>query len=66
MKEADRAQSNAGRRKVPISAILRGFLAARIAACGYSGSDRFFGLATGARTFDPSKLTKRADRAWRA
>lgn len=59
-------KSDAGRRKVPISAILRDFLDARLADCGYSGSDRFFGLATGARTFDPSKLTKRADRAWRA
>lgn len=59
-------KSNAGRRKVPISAILRDFLDARIADCGYSGSDRFFGLATGVRTFDPSKLTKRADRAWKA
>jgi integrase len=58
-------KSDAGRRKVPISAILRDFLDARIADCGYSGSDRLFGLATGARTFDPSKLTKRADRAWR-
>jgi integrase len=58
-------KSDAGRRKVPISAVLRDFLDARIAACGYSGSDRLFGLATGVRTFDPSKLTKRADRAWR-
>lgn len=57
-------KSNAGRRKVPISAILRDFLDARIADCGYSGPNRMFGLATGARTFDPSKLTKRADRAW--
>jgi integrase len=58
-------KSDAGRRKVPISAVLRDFLDARIAACGYSGSDRLFGLATRVRTFDPSKLTKRADRAWR-
>ncbi len=58
-------KSDAGRRKVPISAILRDFLDARFLSCGYSGSDRFFGLATGARTFDPSKLTKRADRAWK-
>jgi integrase len=58
-------KSDAGRRKVPISAVLRDFLDARIATCGYSGSDRLFGLATGVRTFDPSKLTKRADRAWR-
>jgi integrase len=58
-------KSDAGRRKVPISAILRDFLDARFLSCGYCGSDRFFGLATGASPFDPSKLTKRADRAWR-
>jgi integrase len=56
-------KSDAGRRKVPISAVLRDFLDARLANCDYSGSDRFFGLVTGARPFDPSKLTKRADRA---
>ena len=58
-------KSDAGRRKVPISAVLRDFLDARLTDCGYSGSDRFFGLATGASPFDPTKLTKRADRAWR-
>jgi integrase len=59
-------KSDAGRRKVPISAVLRDFLDARIAACGYGGSDHLFGLVTGRRPFDPSKLTKRADRAWKA
>jgi integrase len=58
-------KSDAGRRKVPISAVLRDFLDARLANCGYSDTDRFFGLATGARPFDPSKLTKRADKAWK-
>jgi integrase len=58
-------KSDAGRRKVPISAVLRDFLDTRLANCGYSGTDRFFGLATGARPFDPSKLTKRADDAWK-
>jgi integrase len=58
-------KSDAGRRKVPISAVLRDFLDARITASGYSGSDRFFGLARGESTFDPSKLTKRADKAWK-
>lgn len=57
-------KSDAGRRKVPVSAVLRDFLDARLADCGYSGTDRFFGLATGARPFDPSKLSKRADRTW--
>jgi integrase len=41
------------------------WLDARIADCGYNGPDRFFGLATSERTFDPSKLTKRADKAWK-
>jgi integrase len=58
-------KSDAGRRKVPISAVLRDFLDARLADCRYSGTDRFFGLVTGARPFDPSKLTKRADQGWR-
>jgi integrase len=58
-------KSDAGRRKVPISAVLRDFLDARITASGYSGRDRFFGLARGDSTFDPSKLTKRADKAWK-
>jgi hypothetical protein len=40
-------KSDAGRRKAPISAVLRDFLDARIADCGYHGPDRFFGLATG-------------------
>jgi integrase len=34
------------------------------ADCGYSGSNRLFGFASGARAFDLPKLTKRADRAW--
>jgi integrase len=58
-------KSDAGRRKVPISAVLRDFLDARTTASGYSGRDRFFGLARGDSTFDPSKLTKRADKAWK-
>jgi integrase len=57
-------KSDAGRRKVPISAILRDFLTERMAECGYSGSDRLFGFASPASPFDPSKLTKRADKAW--
>ncbi len=59
-------KSNAGRRRVPISAILRDFLSERVAASGRTGSDRVFGLATGSSPFDPSKLTKRADKAWKA
>lgn len=59
-------KSNAGRRKVPIPSVLRGFLEARFSGCGYSGADRLFGFASAANPFDPGKLTRRADRAWAA
>jgi len=55
-------KSNAGRRKVPISAILRGFLRSHLSATGRAGSDRFFG-ATATRPFNGEKLTERADEA---
>lgn len=58
-------KSHAGRRRVPIASVLRPFLERRFADPGREGGERFFGLASGASTFDPSKLTKRADRAWR-
>jgi len=57
-------KSNAGRRKVPIPAVLRSFLETRFAECGYSGADRLFAFVSAASSFDPGKLTKRADRAW--
>jgi len=59
-------KSNAGRRKVPISGALRGFLTERFATCGYSGGDRLFGFVSPTSPFDPGKLSKRADRAWTA
>jgi integrase len=59
-------KSNAGRRKVPIPGVLRGFLAARFAESGYGGPDRLFGFASSASPFDPGELTRRADRAWDA
>jgi integrase len=59
-------KSNAGRRKVPIPAVLREFLASRFAESGYGGTDRLFGFASPASPFDPGTLTKRADRAWAA
>jgi len=49
---------------VPISAILRDFLAEHLARVERSGSDRIFGFVSGSSPFDPSKLTKRADKAW--
>ena len=58
-------KSHAGRRKVPISAVLRDFLVERLAESGRSDADRVFGLTSGASPFDPSKLTKRADRLGR-
>jgi len=59
-------KSNAGRRKVPIPGALRGFLAERFATCGYGGGDRLFGFVAPTSPFDPGKLSKRADRAWKA
>lgn len=58
-------KSNAGRRKVPISAVLRGFLVDRFAESQRSGAERFFGIARGASPFEPTKLTNRADKAWK-
>jgi integrase len=52
-------------RRCPRCAFAGRAAGARIADCGYSGTDRFFGLATRERPFDPSKLTKRADEAWK-
>lgn len=58
-------KSSAGRRKVPISAVLRGFLAERLSGAERAGSDRFFG-ATATRPFNGEKLTERADKAWKS
>jgi integrase len=57
-------KSNAGRRKVPIAAVLRDYLAEHLARTGRPASGRCFG-ATGVRPFDPQKLQGRADKAWR-
>jgi integrase len=58
-------KSNAGRRKVPIAAMLRDFLAERLSSTTRAGADRLFGVASGASPFDPQKATKRADKAWK-
>ncbi len=58
-------KSSAGRRKVPISAVLRDFLDEHLAGSGRSGSERIFG-ATSARPFVGEKLSERADKAWEA
>jgi integrase len=59
-------KSNAGRRKVPISKALRGFIDHRLAESQRAGYDRVFGIAHGGSPFDPTKLTNRADKAWKA
>ena len=57
-------KSDAARRKVPISAILRDFLTERLAAGDRHGPDLIFG-ATSGRPFNGVKLSERADRAWK-
>jgi integrase len=57
-------KSGAGRRRVPIAAVLRDYLAEHLARTGRTGSDRCFGT-TGIRPFDARKHQARADRAWR-
>jgi integrase len=56
-------KSGAGRRRVPIAAILRDYLAEHVARTPRSGSQRFFG-STGISPFDAQKLQRRADDAW--
>jgi integrase len=56
-------KSSAGRRKVPIAAVLRDHLAERIAESGRTGADRIFGATTD-RPFNGVKLSERADAAW--
>ena len=52
-------KSHAGRRKVPVAAVLRDFLAPLETISNGDGRARVFG------NFDPGSLTKRADRAWK-
>jgi integrase len=58
-------KSGAGRRRVPIAAILRDYLTEHLARTGRTGSGRCFGH-TGIRPFEPRKLQARADKTWRA
>ena len=57
-------KSGAGRRKVPIPAVLRDYLSEHLARSGRAGSDRCFG-STAESPFDGQKLQARADKAWR-
>jgi integrase len=56
-------KSHAGRRRVPVPAVLRDYLLDHLARTGRSGSDRIFGVSA-ASPFT-SQLSVRADRAWR-
>jgi integrase len=58
-------KSSAGRRKVPIIALLRTHLAERLSNSERSGRDRVFG-ATAMRPFTGEKLSERADEAWKS
>jgi integrase len=57
-------KSGAGRRKVPIPAVLRDYLTEDLARTGRTDADRCFG-APGTRPFDGRKLQARVDKAWR-
>jgi integrase len=56
-------KSNAGRRRVPIAAVLRDHLADRVARVQRSGGDLLFG-EDGERPFRPESLQRAADDAW--
>lgn len=58
-------KSVAGRRDVPLTGTLRGFLAEHISRTGRSGEDLVFGR-TAAETFTPTHISDRADEAWAA
>ena len=58
-----RLKSTAGRRKVPIAAILRDYLVEHLARTGRQGSQLIFGKNPGS-PFTPNRLQGRADDAW--
>ncbi len=58
-------KSRAGRRKVPISAVLRDFLDEYLRRVNRAGADLLFGR-TAADPFIGEKLSERADEAWQA
>jgi integrase len=57
-------KSNAGRRRVPIAAILRDYLAEHVARSRRAGSELIFGN-TPESPFTANMLQRRADQAWR-
>jgi integrase len=58
-------KSHAGRRKVPISDVLRGFLLDHLARTGRKGSELIFGR-TADEPFTPNRVQGRADDGWKA
>ena len=58
-------KSEAGRRKVPIAAVLRDFLIDRLAESDKEPHERIFGERRG-QAFSADKLQMRADAAWKA
>lgn len=58
-------KSHAGRRKVPISGVLRGFLLDHLARTGREGSELIFGR-TASDPFTPNRVQGRADDSWKA
>lgn len=58
-------KSHAGRRKVPVAAILRDYLAEHLARVDRSGDDLIFGN-TPRSPFTANMLQRRADKAWKA
>ena len=57
-------KSRAGRRKVPIAAVLRDYLIDYLADCGRQGSELIFGR-TAELPFVPNRVQGRADEAWK-
>jgi integrase len=57
-------KSRAGRRKVPIAAILRDYLLDHLARTGRGGADLIFGRAPES-PFTPNRVQGRADKAWK-
>jgi integrase len=57
-------KSNAGRRRVPIAAVLRDLLAEHLMRSGRRDGELLFG-ATAESAFNPSRLRRSADRAWK-
>jgi integrase len=57
-------KSNAGRRRVPITPVLRDYLGEQLARTRWQGPDFIFGL-TATKPFTANMLQRRADQAWR-